>query len=150
MAKLKRLRLKNSPNCDHSKAERVNDAGSQCSDAIAMEVTLDSGEVSDSCEHTLNEISGRTNGNSGIQYKVFPPHSKVDTVGIEDKFANSILHAGSFGRNVPNNIDTQIHHKWREQSQFNFGFVPIDEQKCQKPWWLTNALTSPPLTFIGG
>ena len=58
--------------------------------------------------------------------KSFTPCPTFDISGIEDKFANSILHAATFG----NNIDTEIYHKWREQSHFDIGFVPIDEQIC--------------------
>ena len=95
-----------------------------------------------------NETHDLSCVNSAIHNdKIFTPHSTFDTnySGIEDKFANSILHAGTFVQNVPNTIDTDIHDKWREQSQFDFGFG-----KCQVIWPATNALIFPPLNFTGG
>ena len=50
--------------------------------------------------------------------------------GVDDKFASSILHAAQFKKvGVGNlNIDTEIHKKWPSQSNFDFGYIPIDEQ----------------------
>ena len=50
--------------------------------------------------------------------------------GIDDKFASSILHNTQFKKvGVGNlNIDTEIHRNWRSQSDFDFGFIPVDEQ----------------------
>ena len=58
----------------------------------------------------------------------FTPIFDINYSGIEDKFANSILHAHQFVKNLIGNVNTCIHKKWREQSQFDFGFVPIDDQ----------------------
>ena len=48
-------------------------------------------------------------------------------IGVQDKFVNSILHVGQFNGIIPY-VDTEIHHKWRNQSDFTFGFVPLAEQ----------------------
>ena len=48
-------------------------------------------------------------------------------IGVQDKFVNSILHVGQFNGIIPN-VDTEIHNKWRNQSDFKFGFVPLAEQ----------------------
>ena len=54
----------------------------------------------------------------------------VNYSGIDDKFASSILHANQFKVVGVDNggIDTEIHKKWRCQSLFDFGYIPIDEQ----------------------
>ena len=50
--------------------------------------------------------------------------------GVDDKFASSIFHAAQFKKvGVGNfNVDTEIHKKWRAQSKFDFGYIPLDEQ----------------------
>ena len=52
----------------------------------------------------------------------------VNNQGVLDKFVNSILHANQFTGTICD-VDTEIYHKWREQSEFNFGFVPLGDQK---------------------
>ena len=52
----------------------------------------------------------------------------VKNQGVLDKFANSILHVNQFTGIIPD-VDTEIYHKWRELSEFNFGFVPLGDQK---------------------
>ena len=48
--------------------------------------------------------------------------------GVLDKFASSILHANQFSGIIPD-VGIEIYHKWHEQSEFNFGFVPLGDQK---------------------
>ena len=50
--------------------------------------------------------------------------------GVDDKFASSILHAAQFRKVGVGNmhVNTEIHKKWRSQSSFDFGYIPIDEQ----------------------
>ena len=51
-------------------------------------------------------------------------------VGVEGKFAHSIIHSRQFnGSPVSGGTDSQIFKKWREQSDFQFGFVPLGGQK---------------------
>ena len=53
----------------------------------------------------------------------------VNYVGIEDKFANSILHVNQFQLvGATDTVNTEIYNAWRRQSDFDFGFVPIGEQ----------------------
>ena len=53
----------------------------------------------------------------------------VTQSGVEDKFVNSILHARhAIDVNKLPNIDSDIFHKWRRQSAFNFGFVSLGVQ----------------------
>ena len=59
----------------------------------------------------------------------FAPIFDINYSCVEDKLVNSILHANQFGKNLVGDIDTIIHQKWREQFQFDFGFVPVHEQK---------------------
>ena len=49
----------------------------------------------------------------------------VNYSGIEDKLVNSILHAID-GNKLPN-VDNDTFHKWRRQSAFNFGYVPLGD-----------------------
>ena len=66
-------------------------------------------------------------------YAFVTPYPLYDAhyIGVQDKFANSILHVGQFNGITPN-VDTEIHHKWRNQSDFTFGFVPLAEQIMPK------------------
>ena len=53
----------------------------------------------------------------------------VNYSGIEDKFVNSILHARhAIDMNKVPNVDNDTFHKWRCQSAFNFGYVPLGDQ----------------------
>ena len=51
----------------------------------------------------------------------------VNNNGVLDKFVNSILHVSQFSGIIPE-VDTEIYHKWRGQSEFKFGFVPLGDQ----------------------
>ena len=61
------------------------------------------------------------------------PQSLCETqhIGVQEKFVNSILHVGQFNGIIPN-VETEIHNKWRNQSDFKFGFVPLAEQIMPK------------------
>ena len=53
----------------------------------------------------------------------------VNYAGVEDKFANSILHINQFKMlGISDKVDTEKYNAWRRQSDFDFGFVPIGEQ----------------------
>ena len=53
----------------------------------------------------------------------------VNYAGVEDKFANSILHINQFKMlGISDQVDTEIYNTWRRQSDFDFGFIPIGEQ----------------------
>ena len=56
------------------------------------------------------------------------PIYNVNYNPIEDKFASSIIHVNSH-KGVGSgllDIDTELYKKWRQQSQFHFGYIPID------------------------
>ena len=53
----------------------------------------------------------------------------VNYAGMEDKFANSILHVNQFKLvGTGDKVDTEIYNAWHRQSDFDLGFVPIGEQ----------------------
>ena len=53
----------------------------------------------------------------------------VNYSGIEDKFVNSILHARhAVDVHKVSNVDNDTFHKWRLQSVFIFGYVPLGDQ----------------------
>ena len=48
--------------------------------------------------------------------------------GVEEKFVNSIMHFNQFDDQMAfDGSECQILRKWREQSDFNFGFIPLGE-----------------------
>ena len=57
------------------------------------------------------------------------PLYDMNSIGVEEKFANSIMHFQQFNKSqVPIGADSQIFKKWSEQSDFQFGFIPLGEQ----------------------
>ena len=59
----------------------------------------------------------------------FHPIYDINYAGVADKFVNSILHANQFNLSTnTGKVDTEIYNAWCRQSDFNFGFIPIDEQ----------------------
>ena len=71
---------------------------------------------------------GNTNNENDNKGELCPIYD-INYAGVADKFVNSILHANQF--NLSENTDkvnTEIYNAWRRQSDFKFGFVPIDEQ----------------------
>ena len=60
---------------------------------------------------------------------VFLPLYDVSYLGVEEKFANSIIHFKQFNESqVPLGADSPMFNKWSEQLDFQFGFIPLDEQ----------------------
>ena len=57
------------------------------------------------------------------------PLYDVNSVGVEEKFANSIIHSKQFNESsIPLGVDSPIFKKWRVQSDFQFGFIPLGDQ----------------------
>ena len=57
------------------------------------------------------------------------PLYDANSVGVEEKFANSIIHFQQLNKSqVPVGADSPIFKKWSEQSDFQFGFIPLGEQ----------------------
>ena len=60
----------------------------------------------------------------------FMPIYDVNYAGVEEKFVNSIMHFNQFTDHI--NIadsQSQIFQQWREQSDFDFGFIPLGDQQ---------------------
>ena len=54
----------------------------------------------------------------------------INHAGVEEKFTNSIIHFKQFkDQSMVYNTDSDIFRKWRGQSDFEFGFIPLREQK---------------------
>ena len=49
-------------------------------------------------------------------------------IGIEDKFIRSILNDSTKKTNTPMEHNSALFRKWQSQSDFPFGYIPIDEQ----------------------
>ena len=58
------------------------------------------------------------------------PIYDVNYAGVEEKFVNSTMHFNQFSDHI-DIADSQSHifQLWREQSDFDFGFVPLGEQQ---------------------
>ena len=76
------------------------------------------------------------------------PLYDMNSIGVEEKFANSIMHFQQFNKSqVPIGADCQIFKEWSEQSDFQFGFIPLGEQVM--PCDLTcNTSKNPYLRFM--
>ena len=55
------------------------------------------------------------------------PDNSRPIYDVNSKFVNSILHVNQFSGIIPEG-DTKIYHKWRGQSEFQFGFIPLGDQ----------------------
>ena len=54
----------------------------------------------------------------------------VNHAGVEEKFVNSIMHFNQFSDHIDiADSQSQIFQLWREQSDFEFGFIPLGEQQ---------------------
>ena len=74
--------------------------------------------------NSVNSISNDTAGGGGLL-----PIYDVNSGGVEEKFANSILHFKQFNEsNISMVVDSPIFKKWSEQSDFQFGFIPLGDQ----------------------
>ena len=62
-----------------------------------------------------------------IEHDNFTPIYDVNNVGVINKFVNSILHVNQFNGIIPD-VDIEIFHKWRRQSEFKFRFVTLGSQ----------------------
>ena len=88
--------------------------------------------------HMKNTVTGSNlvnhdNANSALSDGAVPggflPLYDVNSVGVEEKFVNSIMHFKQFNESqFPLGVDSPIFKKWTEQSDFQFGFIPLGEQ----------------------
>ena len=56
------------------------------------------------------------------------PIYEANHAGVEEKFVNSIMHFNQFGDHI-GDFQSQIFQKWREESDFDFGFIPLVERQ---------------------
>ena len=107
------------PNIDNGFAAKVTIPGEMGQYADIICVGSDNGS---SVNSVYQKVSQRCENTDWLIYD-------VNQLGIEDKFVNSILHARhAIDVNKFPNVDNDIFHKWRCQSAFNFGFVPLGVQ----------------------
>ena len=95
---------------------------------------------------STNKNLGKCNASNEI-HTMGEVHSIYDIshAGVVDKFVNSILHANQFNLSESTHkVDTEIYNAWRCQSDFKFGFVPIDEQLLPDTLHISNASHSSP------
>ena len=106
---------------------------STCCDSRAKVISVPGGDV-----EGLAEVSSNPNERGCLNSEKVNPTQTVPSTpndiydmnnqGVLDKFVNSILHANQFSGIIPD-VDIEIYHKWREQSKFDFGFVPLGDHK---------------------
>ena len=90
---------------------------------------------------------GNTNNKNDNKGELCPIYD-INYAGVADKFVNSILHANLF--NLSENtdkVDTEIYKAWHRQSNFKFGFVPIDEQLLPVIKHTSNVMGRSPFTI---
>ena len=64
---------------------------------------------------------------------IFIPIYDINHAGVEEKFVNSIINFNQFSdQSMIHNTNSDIFRKWSGQSDFQFGFIPLGEQKMPK------------------
>ena len=90
--------------------------------AACVDITQVGSEKGTSVNSDIVKVSPRCENSDQLIFD-------VNYSGIEDKFVNSILHARhAIDVNKVPNVDNDSFHKWRRQSAFNFGYVPLGDQ----------------------
>ena len=81
----------------------------------------------------VNQVSATAPVNSTEVYEGLIPIYDASIAGVEEIFANSLIHFRQFN-DCPVHVgaESQIFIKWSDQSDFQFGFIPLDEQKCYR------------------
>ena len=122
------VEVQKSPTAESNNAnelERHND------DTLSAKIISTEGKGLNSKCKPQRHIDGRDSvKEANVKSLELTPIFDINYTGIEDKFANSILHVHQFTKNSNSNVNTTIHKKWRDQSQFDFGFVLLDEDTC--------------------
>ena len=114
----------------------ATDLGRRESDTVTAEVISSSEKSVAQAQPDIiseNRISVNTETTNVTRSEEIPIYN-VNYNAIEDKFASSIIHVNSHkGVGVGDlDIESEIFKKWRDQSQFDFGYIPIDEQRMPK------------------
>ena len=90
-------------------------------------VTHSTKMVSGSNLKNQSRVNSTINEKVGLDGPV--PLYDVNSIGVEEKFANSIMHFQQSNKSqVPIGANSQIFKEWSEQSDFQFGFIPLGEQ----------------------
>ena len=102
------------------------------SDVTARVISAPRGNVEGRAEVSKTPTEqGSGNSDKVNAIKTAPSNSQtiydVNNQGVLDKFVNSILHANQFSGIIPD-VNTEVYHKWCDQSDFNFGFVLLGDQ----------------------
>ena len=110
----------------------VTEKASTDSDVTAKVISAPTGDVEGRAEVSKTPTErGSGNSDKVNATKTATSNSQsiydVNNQGVLDKFVNSILHANQFSGIIPD-VGTEIYHKWRDQSDFNFCFVPLGDQ----------------------
>ena len=114
----------------------ATDLGRRASETVTAKVissSQKSGTQVQSDTIPKNRVSVNTETRNVTSSQEIPIYN-VNYSAIEDKFASSIIHVNSHkGVGAGHlDIDTEIYKKGRVQSQFDFGYIPIDEQKMPR------------------
>ena len=56
------------------------------------------------------------------------PIYDVNNVGMEEKFVNTIIFANQGNKDLAQGVNTPIFNHWKQQVDFQFGFVPLGSQ----------------------
>ena len=72
------------------------------------------------------------------------PLFDINHMGVEDKFANSILHVHRLLHNEQlEGANSKTYNAWRRQSDFDFGFVPLSDQMVSNVSTINHAERGP-------
>ena len=80
------------------------------------------------CRVTVNSATASsvdTNQQSNLQTC---PVYDINLAGIEDKFTSALYNVGTQGVKCQEQNNCALFKNWQNQSQFQFGFIPLDEQ----------------------
>ena len=96
-------------------------------------------------QYTKNNVNQQIASESDLEYRdrvntvcandpqwtdQWMPIYGVNYAGVEEKFVNSIMHFNQFSDHIDiADSQSNIFQLWREQSDFDFGFIPLGEQQ---------------------
>ena len=112
---------------DHGQGLNTND-WQHAQTSLATGRGLNPVTVQQSVSSDLTGIVNSSSNDMAVGGGVVPLFN-INSVGVEEKFANSIIHFKQFSESqISLGIDSPIFQKWSEQSDFQFGLIPLGEQ----------------------
>ena len=84
---------------------------------------VDSGvknDIDTRCLTSVNSVTDKANQ--------LCPIYDVNNVGMEEKFVNTIIFANQGNKDLAQGVNTPIFNHWKQQVDFQFGFVPLGSQ----------------------